>query len=519
MTFLTKQKLTFTAFAVVLLSAIGIGMAFMRDADFTVPLRSMASHLTRGEYARFKGESFFSSLLAMFGVDGANANAEETENSVPVLLYHGIVVSNDRFSITPGSFKEQMYTLKRAGYQTITLDDFYAFQRGEKKLPKRSFLLTFDDGRRDSFEGADPVLEALGFKAVMFMPAAETVPDPKWLSSYYLGLKDIKKMIASGRWMIGSHAVQKNGGFVPISPTEKGNFLSNKSWLPDQDRLETDEEYRARITHEITDSKRGLESEFHVTVDAMSFPFGDYGQQTVNHPEARAAVAEITGQTYRIAFRQVWQHDGDFIMNHASDPRLALKRVETPTSWSGERLVQYLEGGIEKPLTFTDDFTNDAGWRTTWGASDLNDARLTMAAKETSGASVFLDGTRLWKDYTFRTTFDWSSGTNVSLMARYKNGKNYLSCTFGEGNVSISNTVNGETVRIQTVKNASPIAAGGETSLGMNVRGNTATCYSGATPVVMATVPDTDGGIGIRIWDPNRDVAKAQFKSVEVTPL
>jgi peptidoglycan/xylan/chitin deacetylase (PgdA/CDA1 family) len=41
--------------------------------------------------------------------------------------------------------------------------------KGEKILPKKSFLLTFDDGRKDSFYPVDPVLKKLNYNAVILI--------------------------------------------------------------------------------------------------------------------------------------------------------------------------------------------------------------------------------------------------------------------------------------------------------------------------------------------------------------
>jgi len=70
----------------------------------------------------------------------------ETEGkaaAIPVLLYHGIIDSNDTSEgITKELFIDHMYALKSQGWSTVTLEDFYMFIRGEKTLPYKSFLLT-----------------------------------------------------------------------------------------------------------------------------------------------------------------------------------------------------------------------------------------------------------------------------------------------------------------------------------------------------------------------------------------
>ena len=63
-----------------------------------------------------------------------------------------------------------MTLIHHAGYQTIDLDSFVRFTKGEAvELPPRPFALTFDDARADSWTGADGILEKLGLNAVMFV--------------------------------------------------------------------------------------------------------------------------------------------------------------------------------------------------------------------------------------------------------------------------------------------------------------------------------------------------------------
>ena len=56
-----------------------------------------------------------------------------------------------------------MALLRHAGYRTITLAAFVAHLHGEPvALPARPFLLTFDDGRLDSYTGSDATLLEFG---------------------------------------------------------------------------------------------------------------------------------------------------------------------------------------------------------------------------------------------------------------------------------------------------------------------------------------------------------------------
>src|SRR3989339_479020 len=103
--------------------------------------------------------------------------------SIPGLLYHGIIDKPDGANILLENFKDQMFALKKAGWQTISIEDFYAFTRGEKQVPDKSFLLTFDDGRKDSYYPVDPILKALDYNAVIFVISKYSLGQS---SNYYL---------------------------------------------------------------------------------------------------------------------------------------------------------------------------------------------------------------------------------------------------------------------------------------------------------------------------------------------
>lgn len=91
---------------------------------------------------------------------------------VPVLLYHRLYLEQENpyekqsDILTVETFKEQMKWLHEEGYNTITLKELQAFIEGEKKLPKKSVMIQFDDGRLSDYRYAYPVLKEYNFHAV-----------------------------------------------------------------------------------------------------------------------------------------------------------------------------------------------------------------------------------------------------------------------------------------------------------------------------------------------------------------
>ncbi len=83
--------------------------------------------------------------------------------TVPILLYHHI--SNSKGYTTPEKFRQDMESLKKAGYNTIFYSDLYEYAAKGRALPEKPVIVTFDDGYYSNYEYAYPVLKELGMKA------------------------------------------------------------------------------------------------------------------------------------------------------------------------------------------------------------------------------------------------------------------------------------------------------------------------------------------------------------------
>ena len=100
----------------------------------------------------------------------------QLEIKVPILMYHRINVSppgtpsmEQRLTVHPGDFARQMRWLKQRGYRTITQRELFEalFQGG--RLGPKPIMITFDDGYRDLYENASPVLARLGMRATAYV--------------------------------------------------------------------------------------------------------------------------------------------------------------------------------------------------------------------------------------------------------------------------------------------------------------------------------------------------------------
>jgi peptidoglycan/xylan/chitin deacetylase (PgdA/CDA1 family) len=72
------------------------------------------------------------------------------------------------FGTTPELFRKQLVELSKHG-SFVSADDIAAAVKYEKKIPERSIVITFDDGLREQYEYALPVLNELGIPAIFFV--------------------------------------------------------------------------------------------------------------------------------------------------------------------------------------------------------------------------------------------------------------------------------------------------------------------------------------------------------------
>jgi peptidoglycan/xylan/chitin deacetylase (PgdA/CDA1 family) len=94
--------------------------------------------------------------------------------TVPVIQYHKIDIPSPHARVRggftpPERFARQMAHLKSHGYTFFTASELIEFYTGHGEFPPRGIAITFDDGCRDNFTSAFPILRELGIKATFFI--------------------------------------------------------------------------------------------------------------------------------------------------------------------------------------------------------------------------------------------------------------------------------------------------------------------------------------------------------------
>ena len=514
-----RNKIIFLC-AVAFLIFISVAATFAyKDARFGV--ENLPSVLARlGEQAGYG--LYYRIRFSLSPAVYATPDPERKARAVPALVYHAIDETGGEYTISKAEFADQMHALHSAGWRTVTLKEFEDFLRGQRELPERSFLLTFDDGAKESYYPVDPVLSALHMTAVTFILPKFSVDNG---SHYYLSLGELRNMIESGRWEIGSHGQDSHQLFAADAKGTLVPALSRPVWLADKQRLETDEEYESRIEADLRISQHNLEQALSIPINAFAFPFGEFGQLNDSYPAAVTTVSRIAEGMYSMSFHQVRRGEA-FSFNYPEpDPPRALlvKRIEPHPRTGPEELFERMENGLPKDLPFKDDFAKEHGWFSVWGPYDFTEGSLSLrASPEETGSALVLDGTRGWRDYRVRLLVEAPRRNGVYMWVRFQGNTQHAGCNFGNYYIHVEETLSDETSVIKGVRTENIAIPDGEFIVEARVNGRSLTCTLNDGVSVTSEFLNpalATGGIGIKIWDREPGHAQLIVKSVSVEPL
>lgn len=200
------------------------------------------------------------------------------KNGIPVLMYHSIrYLPGNTLGVPPAQFSQEMDWLKQRHYETITLNQLEQALLNNGLLPPKPIVLTFDDGYRDNYESAWPIMQKHGFLGVFFVITSS-------IGDNMMTWDELKALSQYGN-SIESHTVSHLN-------------LASLSTVIQKSELEK--------------SKQTIENKLGTTVDALCFPSGRYNSQTL---------LLMSKLGYKLGFTT---HPGNV---HKGDNPLTLRRV------------------------------------------------------------------------------------------------------------------------------------------------------------------------------------------------
>lgn len=181
---------------------------------------------------------------------GVSAEGFQT---VPILAYHRLGENSSAMTISPAKFREQMAYLADRGYRVVGLNDLLAFLHGQRALPPRSVVISFDDGHQSIYNDAFPVLREYGFPATIFVYS-------DYVNRGGLTWNQLEEM--------------RSSGLITVLPHSKTHAN-----LVRREQGETLTAYRKRLGQEIVDPAKLLSRKLSEDIFAFAYPYGDTNEE------------------------------------------------------------------------------------------------------------------------------------------------------------------------------------------------------------------------------------------------
>jgi peptidoglycan/xylan/chitin deacetylase (PgdA/CDA1 family) len=180
---------------------------------------------------------------------------------IPILMYHRIAdIPNDRNTVTPKMFEEQLRYLKKNQYTTISLPDLYNHMSTNSPLPPKSIVLSFDDGYEDNLLNALPLLKKYEMVATVCIISNWIGQENNW--------EDYKNKPRCRTMDLAQLQEWLQQGMFICAHTVNHPFLS---------RLNNEE-----ILHELASCKSSLEQQLDIPIDFLCYPYGDFDNRVKN---------------------------------------------------------------------------------------------------------------------------------------------------------------------------------------------------------------------------------------------
>jgi peptidoglycan/xylan/chitin deacetylase (PgdA/CDA1 family) len=181
---------------------------------------------------------------------------------VVIFGYHRFVnqVRRPDTEITPQAFEQQMQELKNKGITVIGMQDFMAWRRGEKAIPSRSAIITFDDGWKSQYEVAWAILKKFGYPVTMFI--------------YTEGIRP--GHFSGGESMTWDQLADMRDGGADIQAHSATHQDLRKPYDKVAKKHLSPPEYEQWLENEVGGSKQMIEQKLGVKVNCFAVPYGFY---------------------------------------------------------------------------------------------------------------------------------------------------------------------------------------------------------------------------------------------------
>lgn len=194
-----------------------------------------------------------------------------------ILMYHSIDYNKIFFTVKPEDFKTQMDWLYQKKYNVISLSKLVDIVKLKEKIPPKTLVLTFDDGFKDNYFNAFPILKKYNFPATIFLTTdfigGEQKNESTGILFKTLDWSQTKEM--------------HNSGLIDFEPHTGSHLELTKIPLNEAEK-------------EILSSRRIIEEALGKTCYFFAYPRGKYNKEIINILKENNFLAALTVDPGRV---------------------------------------------------------------------------------------------------------------------------------------------------------------------------------------------------------------------------
>ncbi|RUO35659.1 polysaccharide deacetylase family protein [Aliidiomarina sanyensis] len=170
-----------------------------------------------------------------------------------ILLYHHVSDRTPRVtSVTEDELREHLQYLKDNDFTVIDIRDAIAAARGEKAIPEKSVVITFDDAYQNIFTNGRPILNEFDVPWTLFVATDPIGERP----GQYMSWDQIRTLHEEG---------------VVIA-----NHSTDHSHMPRRIDGESERQWLARMRENILSAEQKIKDEVGVSYKIFAYPYGEY---------------------------------------------------------------------------------------------------------------------------------------------------------------------------------------------------------------------------------------------------
>jgi peptidoglycan/xylan/chitin deacetylase (PgdA/CDA1 family) len=492
-----------------------IGLSLLATAILALPFYAAAEYYLYQKYMSPQANP------PVVRVDAAHAAAwTRTVKGLPatsapvVLTYHDInPISSSPYAVTPTSFDAQLSALESAGYRSLTTEEFVDYLKGGP-APPRSVYITFDDGTNGLWVYADRILARHHMHAASFLITGMVNND----RPYYLTWNEISRMVGSGRWDFQDHTHDLHHRGPIDAAGHTASALANRLWLKKQNRLETPQEYDARVNADIQQSIKDITSHGLPKPQVFAFPFSESTGHD-NVPGGVVNLQNLLTKYFVTTMTDVSTRPLTASRRAASAHRV--QRLEVLSSTKPEQLLSQIAQWTQVAPAATSPLAQPALWTRNDGTDQSGIGIFTgqgpYAGKVHYAAADYRQMSSVdWTDYQVNATITGlGNGTNQASIAVRNNSLDPVTASVSQGNLVLS-----QSGRQMAIRKLTPSTSH---TLQVTVSGANTTARVDGTTVLSWTSKETagnlTGGIGIRVGINRPSASWPAFSALSVSQL